>query len=179
MPGTAPNNPLMPATILIEQIAISSLTVPVFGDYGRDGFLYVDPDYAAGYLYEADGSNFASFTVPNALPGGDDLFSLAFGGMTHTLQAGQAFNFTDYVPGGVSEFQLLGIDLSEQVDPTQLPPFVSGFKFIDDGVVTLTQTPLLAQAAAVPEPASLAIWSIGAIGMAVSAARGRRKQTTG
>jgi hypothetical protein len=184
LPGTTPDNPLVPVPTQDEPmvppapVAGSYLTFPVAGDYGRDGFVYVDPDYAAGYLYEADGSNFASFTVPNALPGGDDLFSLAFGGMTHTLQAGQAFNFTDYVIGGVSEFQLLGIDLSEQVDPSQLPPFVSGFKFIDDGVVTLTQTPLLAQAAAVPEPASLVIWGVGAIGLAI-AARGRRKQTTG
>jgi len=181
LPGSTPDNPLTPVHASIPILPnINSiepffpLTFPVTEDYGHNNFIYVDPAYATGYSYHVDGSTFSSFTIPNALPGGDDLFELIFGGMTFSLHAGDVFNFTDYVAQGINDFQLTGIDLGEQVDPDGLPPFVAGFEFTTEGVATLTQTPITEEVGAVPEPASMAIWSLGALGCAIAGYRRRK-----
>jgi hypothetical protein len=174
LPGSTPDDPIIPARA--NQVLLAdSVTLPVLQDYGIDQFIYLDPVYATGYSYHVDGSNFASFTVPNALPGGDEDFELLFGGMNFSLHSGDQFNFTDYVPLGISDFQLTGIAVSEQVDPDALPPFVAGFKFTTEGVATLTQTPILSDStAATPEPGSMAIWGLGAVGCAILGFRRRK-----
>jgi hypothetical protein len=188
LPGLTPEDPLIPnqvVTTLVDidedhpldpgtQVIGSAVTIPVVTEYGINDFVYVDPALAGGYQYEVTGTNFASFIVPNALPGGDDQFSLVFGGNSYSLHAGESFNFTDYAPGGVSKFRLLSIDAGENIDPNQAPPFVSGFKFSDEGVATITQIPVLADSA-VPEPSSLALLCIGAVTMVVGAVRRRRQ----
>jgi hypothetical protein len=191
IPGETPDVPLLPSSIDLiypdeneptsesVKIAGTRLTFPIFEKYGYTDFVYVDPAIATGYLYEAEGANFASFVVPYAMPGGDDMFELAFDGFRESLHAGQEFDFTDFVTDGVKEFRLLGIDPGENLDPTGLPPFVSGYKFTNEGVVTVTQWSLADQNAAVPEPASLAIWGgIGIAGLVAGWRKGRKQVST-
>ncbi len=182
LPGLVPENPLIPIPMEPPSepsiIVGTNLLLPVATDYGVNNFLYIDPAYATGYHYQANGSNFASFIVPSVLPGGDSAFELQFGGQTHSLFAGQEFNFTDYVSDGVGDFILSGINLSETIDPNALPPFVAGVKFTSEGLVDFTQIPIVsAEASPVPEPTSLALLCTG--GLSWFAARSRYPKLLG
>ncbi len=146
IPGETPDNPLLPDNQDVddpEMVDGVFLTFPAVGDYGRDNFVFIDPDFATGYSYEVEGSNFAGFVVPNALAGGDATFEIEVLGARYTLLAGQEFDFTAIDPDGVSQFNLLGLDLQEAIDPETHAPFVSGVKFVDEGVVTVHQSPLV------------------------------------
>lgn len=128
------------------------LIVPAGGFRNRT---WLDPEYATGYVYStgSGGPNFETILVPSPLPGGDASFSLHFAGQSFALQAGQIFNFTDHVAGGVSQFTLLGIDLAEKMDPKDSQGFVAGFTFTggDGQAFSVQMNPLVA---AVPEPAA-------------------------
>ena len=126
-------------------------------DYGVGNTLYFDPVFATGYEYRVDGSRFASFTLPDALPGGDDLFQLEFNGVFYDLMAGNVFDFTSIDPFGASQFFLRGIDSREMIDPNVNPPFVSGLSFTSQGIADVSQIALTSDVTAVPEPSSLCI----------------------
>lgn len=188
LPGETPENPLLPGRILgipvgggdepadmPQEASGSFLTMPVVGDFGTTNFIFVDPEVATGYRYEAEGANFASFIVPDPLSGGDATFELRFGAFSHTLLAGQEFKFTDFVAGGVSSFQLLGIDPGENIDPTVNAPFVSGYKFTNEGLVSVTQWALTNEINAVPEPSGCVLFIVGTVGLAGAGWWNRRR----
>lgn len=159
-----PDGSSSPSDYVVPPVSVSGAfltTFPVGDGYGTNNFIYIDPEVAIGYHYEIEGSTAAAFVVPEALPGGDDTFELYFNEYQYTLHAGEEFDFTAYVPEGVSEFFLLGLDLSEAIDPLEEPPFVSGLKFTSEGVITVTQSALVA----VPEPSTLALGILGLLGI--------------
>jgi len=120
--------------------------------------VFIDPLVATGYKY-ATGSgnpNFASVTLPAV---GDGIFTLAFlQGQNQVLQQLLANTQFFFPAGGVSAFDVTGIETSAMLDPNNVTAFITGLTFTSDGDFTGTMTPLITEvpdAAVVPEPATL------------------------
>ncbi len=107
----------------------------VTGGYGDTDLVYhrgsteqeIAPDYTTGYLFLNDqGGNFTSFTIPEALPGGDSQFRINLDGQGFDLAAGDVFDFTTFDTNGVDSFLVVGIDESETISPQVDMPFTIG-----------------------------------------------------
>jgi hypothetical protein len=117
----------------------------------------VDPFVAIGYKYAigAGNPNFASVMLPAV---GDNIFTLSYllGGnpILQQIMANAQFFFPS---GGVSAFDVTGIETSAMLDPNNVTAFITGLTFVADGEFTGTMTPLVTDVAlgAVPEPATL------------------------
>ena len=115
---------------------------------------YIDPTVATGYIYKTGSGNpnFASVGLPDiGNPNPYDLY----------LWNGSAFVFDtmlaadtlfDFAAGGVSEFEVLGIDPSLGLDPNNTTAFITALTFEGSGSFTGTMTPITTN---VPEPGSL------------------------
>jgi PEP-CTERM motif len=66
------------------------------------------------------------------------------------------------MPGGVSEFEVFGIDPGLGLDPENPTAFITGLTFESAGNFTGTMTPITAN---VPEPASLTLVTSGLLGL--------------
>ena len=159
IPGLSPGNPIMPAagTPLPRGwrfIVRCSQGLLCTGSGGAGGIprrpaprAYIDPPIAVGYTYqvEAPGPNFASVYIPAALPNGDGAFQVEFNGQTAALIAGQVFDFTTVVPGGVSTFRITGIETSEALDPASATAFITGVTFVTETTtdIALTMVPIV------------------------------------
>lgn len=97
------------------------------------GVTYYDPPTTVGYSYATDGAypNFTSVLIPAPLPGGDKDFVLFVGGRFFLLHAAESFDFTTIAPGGVSSFQIFGIDPAEELDSEDPLAFVTGLTFAE------------------------------------------------
>jgi hypothetical protein len=119
--------------------------------------IFVDPFVAIGYKYAigAGNPNFASVMLPAV---GDNIFTLSYllGGnpILQQIMANAQFFFPS---GGVSAFDVTGIETSAMLDPNNVTAFITGLTFVADGEFTGTMTPLVTDVAlgAVPEPATL------------------------
>lgn len=176
LPPSGPNNPdpLFDTNQIIQEnnsgatapanIAGSFLTTPFAapveeGGYGHSETVYFDPALAVGYGYVGEnGTQFTSFEVPEALPMGDDTFSIHHQGTSYPLLAGETFDFKAIDPTGVASFLLLGIDEAELFDAGDSnPPFVFGMTFAAAGLAEFSSFALTT----VPEPTTIALALLG------------------
>jgi hypothetical protein len=127
---------------------------------------YIDPTVATGYVYQTGSGNpnFASVELPDiGNPNPYDLY--LWNGSTFvfdtTLAADTVF---DFASGGVSEFEVLGIDPDLGLDPDNTTAFITALTFESAGNFTGTMTPITTNVA-IPEPTSLALLACGLLGL--------------
>jgi hypothetical protein len=90
------------------------------------------------------------------------------------LATGETFDFVSDggIAGGVSAFEVRGIETSAAVSPFDVTAFVTGLTFVSEGRFTGTMQAIATEVASVPEPGTLALWLAG-LGMAGALARRR------
>jgi hypothetical protein len=162
LPAGAPPDVFLPTIEIVGGVPVHRFNdIPV--EAGK--LIFIDPLAAIGFDYQRDpGSpNFASVLLPAGF--GDDLFDLwLWNGLdwfdTGTdIAAGSQFFFG---PLGVDRFRILGIEVSELVDPFSAAAFITGVSFVSDGVFSGSMTPLVVDVAAtVPEPATAVLVVLG------------------
>jgi hypothetical protein len=120
---------------------------------------FIDPAIATGYIYQIGAGNpdFASVELPDiGNPTPYDLY--LWNGTAFVFDTTLAANtVSDFATGGVSELEILGIDPSLGLNPSDATAFITGLTFEDAGNFTGTMTPVTTEVGAVPEPGSLTI----------------------
>lgn len=147
--GSSPNNAVLP----------SSGSAPWnFQNVPGDG-RWFDPTPAIGYTYATDGaSNFTAVMLPVGYDM-DDLYTIDDGSGPVALAAGSMYIF----PSPVASFTVTDIFMPvDGDDPLAFPTFLS----FDELEVSFTQTPI-----GVPEPSTLALVAMAAVGLVVTARR--------
>jgi hypothetical protein len=156
LPGDTPTNPILPIvnpstpTDYEFEFNIITPSVPIF----------IDPDVAIGYDYIVNsGPNIASVILPTGFD--DNLFDLwlwdsllaDWFDTNIDIIGGQEFFFVN----PVDRFRIMGIDISEMVDPTDTQAFVTGLTFDSAGLVNLNQNAITVFVPEVAEPGTLAL----------------------
>jgi hypothetical protein len=132
---------------------------------GAGETVFIDPLVAIGYEYAIGlgDPTFASVLLPDVGDGQYGLFTCD-GASIGSGFAGVPFAFQ---PGGLGCFQVLGIEASAGLDPTNTTAFITGLTFTSGGTFTGTMTPITSEVA-VPEPAT---WLLLLSGVALAVRR--------
>ena len=135
----------------------------------------IDPDVAAGYIYQIGSGdpNFASVSLPDI--GNSNPYSLyLWNGSSFvfdtTLAADTVF---DFAAGGVSKFEVLGIDPGLGLDPDNATAFITDLTYEAAGNFTGTMTPVTVS---VPEPSTWAMMLLGFAGLGFAGYRSTRRR---
>jgi hypothetical protein len=126
---------------------------------------YIDPPVAVGYDYRKAVGNpsFRSVVLPDGV--GDDRFDIfaldAFNQPVLLAKDWLAGSVFDFGVAGVNAFRIGGIEATAGLDPANVTAFVTGVSFISDGLFTGTQTPIVLDVAAIPEPQTYALLLLG------------------
>lgn len=160
--GGSPETPLIPPTP-------ANPTDPwVFPDFTvfDPGFTWwLDPDVAVGYTYNVTGGpKFATYQAPT-LPFDNDyeLFGSSDSCSTFTNSLGSITGGSQFSFGApVSCFTIKGIDVANNLDPTNTSAFVAGVTFDSTGTVSVTQTPITQNVPPVTVPGPLPLLGLGA-----------------
>jgi hypothetical protein len=158
--GTQPNG--LPAyTFQIKDIAPNT---PVF----------IDPAIAIGYTYKIGlgDPNFATVTLP-AVQGTASYTILLPNSQQFTVLPNQTFDFTSHLGGGVSNFEVLGIDPSSGLNAFDPNAFVTKLTFVSAGNFTGEMDPLTVSA--VPLPSTWGMMLLGLVGLGFVAFREKRR----
>jgi hypothetical protein len=157
-----------PAVNLPNVTLVGSQVIYGFNLTVQPGITYfIDPAVATSYIYQTSSGNpnFASVELPDiGNPTPYDLYlwngtSFVF---DTTLAPDTVFDFAN---GGVSEFEVLGIDPNLGLDPENTTAFITGLTFESAGNFTGTMKPITTAVAAAPEPGSLALLASGLLGL--------------
>ena len=135
--------------------------------------VFIDPIYAQGYSYNiTKGMNAVTKVVLPVLAGDTDGYQVLdlMGNLLGGVAPGGQYSFSTPVQG----FKVLGIDLAAMVDPTNPAGFVTGLEFLNGNTIEFAQQ-AIPFPTEVPEPASLALLSLGLLGL--SRIRRRNKST--
>jgi hypothetical protein len=137
------------------------------------GIIYhLDPQVATGYIYEtgAGNPNFASVSFPDI--GNPNAYQLyLWDSSTSSFVFDTLLNsntFYQFAQGGVSKFEVLGIDPTLGLDPLNATAFITDVTFVSAGNFNGTMIPITAT---VPEPVTLTLFGLG---LAVLGASRRR-----
>ena len=134
----------------------------------------LDPLVATGFIYQtgATDPNFASVLLPNI--GNSSPYQVyTWNGAAFVFDTNLAANtLLNLGPGGVSEFEVLGIDPSLALNPNNATDFVTQLTFTGDGNFTGTMTPITT---AVPEPSTWAMMILGFAGLGFVSYRRKSK----
>ena len=156
--GATPDHAILPDTIVD---GVSTVSFELVNALGVDATspIYVDPVFGEGLSYSITkgGPNFMSIIVPTQDLGGLSMFDVVFGGFTQTIGFGEAIDFSSFVTGGVSKFDILGTGGATSFTGD----FVAGFTFASQGSVALDIAPASQSVAPVPLPAGLPLLLTG------------------
>lgn len=176
-PGS-PENPLLPEDDDTPEsfdfsFTVTEPTTPIF----------IDPVVAVGYEYIVNsGPNVTSVILPDI---GDGLYEVyGWDGTGFNVLLGDAFaNIAfDFSTGGVDMFQVLGIETSALLDPTNPLAFVTGLTFASAGNVNISQIPItqdVQDVAVVPEPTTIVLFGVGLLGVYCARRCSQRKSERG
>lgn len=143
------------------------------------GMTYIDPAAAYGFIYTtgANDPNFASVDPVTVV--GNGIYQLwawengQFVEVDSALAAGSTFNFlTSGFLDGISEFEILGIDPSAELDPTNITAFVTGLTFTGGGTFNGTMQSL-SEDVSTPLPSTLPLMLTGIIAFGLLICRRR------
>jgi hypothetical protein len=138
LPGSTPENPLLP---VIDPNNPTSYTFE-FEVIDPDVTIFIDPLVAIGYDYIVNsGPNLAAVVLPTGFD--DNMFDL----WLWDDILGDWFNANIELTGGVlyefaspvDRFRILGIDVSNMVDPLDFTAFVTGLRFDRVGTINMSQ----------------------------------------
>jgi hypothetical protein len=127
--------------------------------------IVVDPQVATGFIYQTGPSdpNFASVELPNiGNPTPYDIYT--WNGTSFVFDTTLAADTVlPFGPGGVSEFEVLGIDPNLGLDPLNTTDFATTLTFTGSGTFNGTMTPI---AEDVPEPSTFVVLASALVGLA-------------
>jgi hypothetical protein len=135
----------------------------------------LDPLVATGFIYKTGGAtdpNFASVLLPNI--GNSTPYQVyTRNGTAWVFDTNLAANtLLNFGAGGVSQFEVLGIDPSLALNPNNATDFITQLTFTGSGDFTGTMTPITT---AVPEPSTWAMMILGFAGIGFMAYRRKSK----
>lgn len=167
--GTGEDSPLLPDDVNED----GGFEFDIVGSDNIDGFVFVDPEIAVGYVYEVTGGGLIT-----AIQAPTEAVVADADGYLVTLPDGTSFTLvpggTQFLDTGVTSFTLTGIDESLMIDPADRTTFVIGLLFsgvTDDSL--LTQTPIVIDtddptgppAVPLPPAAALMLGGFAALGL--------------
>ncbi|SHK60343.1 hypothetical protein SAMN05444321_0014 [Bradyrhizobium lablabi] len=163
-----------PVQVPVSSVNSVGQTVYSFNiDVSHGQSVNLDPAAALGYIFSvgAGNPNFATVKLPDlgmSHPYGLYLWNGTSFEFAQNLLANTLFNFGS---GGVSQFEILGIDPSLGLDPNNSTAFVTQVTFTGDGLFTGTMTAITA----VPELSTWAMLILGFAGLGFVSYRRKAK----